>query len=322
MKRFTRTAAAAAAAVMVAMAAVPASAETRVTLKSAQSGSSYYQMMVQLSEALKAGSNGDLVATVEESQGSVQNVKEAAKRPGNYLFTSPPSLIKQAAAGQKPFAEDPGYKDVRSLFTVPFVTMHWVVRADSGVKTLSDLAGKEFIPGGKGSFGQTKTQQVFTALGIIDQVKLVNVELDSAVPAVKNRQVVGFATAGSFPAPNVMELAAGTDIRLIGLTDADLAKIGDAGEVITIPANTYHGVTETVRTLSLPVGAYATTRMDEATAYAVVKAFWKQSEEMAKKTAWWKGVTTSTLPTLGAPLHPGALKYYAEAGINVPANLK
>lgn len=322
MRRFTRTAAVAAAAVMVAMAAVPASAETRVTLKSAQSGSSYYQMMVQLAEALKAGSEGALIATVEESQGSVQNVKEAAKRPGNYLFTSPPSLVKQAVAGEKPFAADPGYNDIRSLFTVPFLTMHWVVRVDSGVKTLSDLAGKDFIPGGKGSFGQTKTQEVFTKLGIVDSVKMVNVELESAIPAIKNRQVVGFATAGSFPAPNVMEVAASTDVRLIGLTDADIAKIGNAGEVISIPANTYRGMTEPVRTLSLPVGAYATTRMDDATAYTLVKAFWKQNQEMAKNAAWWGGVTPATLATMAVPMHPGALKYYAEAGVKVPDHLK
>ena len=55
----------------------PAQAETRVTYKSAKSTSSYYQMAVQISEAMKAGSNGDIIVTVEESQGSVQNVMEA-----------------------------------------------------------------------------------------------------------------------------------------------------------------------------------------------------------------------------------------------------
>ncbi|MDJ0944183.1 MAG: hypothetical protein QNJ30_11990 [Kiloniellales bacterium] len=60
-----------------------APAETRVTYKSAKSTSSYYQMAVQIAEAMKAGSGGAIIVTVEESQGSVQNVKEAANRSGN-----------------------------------------------------------------------------------------------------------------------------------------------------------------------------------------------------------------------------------------------
>ena len=294
----------------------PAWAESRVTLKSAKSTSSYYQMMVQLGEALKAGSGGAIQPTVEESQGSVQNVKEAARRDGNFLFTSPPSLITKAQAGEKPFEPDAGYGEIRALFTIPYLTMHWVVRADSGVTGFADLAGKDFIPGGKGSFGQRKTEEVLTKLGLLEQVNLVEVELDAAAPAVKNRQVVGFATAGSYPAPNVMELAAGTPIRLLSLSDAELAKVG--GDTIEIPAGTYPGVDSPTRTLSLPVGAYATTRMDDDTAYAITKAFWEQRESLAGETAWWSGVTPDTLATLAAKLHPGALRYYKEAGVTLP----
>ncbi|MEM9140999.1 MAG: TRAP transporter substrate-binding protein, partial [Pseudomonadota bacterium] len=54
-----------------------AAAETRVTYKSAKSTSSYYQMAVQIAEAMKAGTDGGIIVTVEESQGSVQNVMEA-----------------------------------------------------------------------------------------------------------------------------------------------------------------------------------------------------------------------------------------------------
>lgn len=46
-------------------------AETRITYKSAKAGSSYYQMGVELAQAMKAGSNGNIIVTVEESQGSV-----------------------------------------------------------------------------------------------------------------------------------------------------------------------------------------------------------------------------------------------------------
>lgn len=64
------------------MLALPAAAETRVTYKSAKTASSYYQMGVQIAEAMQEASDGDISLTVEESQGSVQNVMEVRARGG------------------------------------------------------------------------------------------------------------------------------------------------------------------------------------------------------------------------------------------------
>ncbi|MBO6510734.1 MAG: TRAP transporter substrate-binding protein, partial [Roseibium sp.] len=85
------------------MGATQVQAENRITYKSAKSTSSYYQMGVQIAEAIKAGSNGDMIVTVEESQGSVQNVMEARARGGDYVFTTPPLLVKLAQGGKAMF---------------------------------------------------------------------------------------------------------------------------------------------------------------------------------------------------------------------------
>ena len=60
--------------IAIAMSAPMVNAETRVTYKSAKTTSSYYQMAVQIAEAMKKGSNSAIIVTVEESQ-FVQNVK-------------------------------------------------------------------------------------------------------------------------------------------------------------------------------------------------------------------------------------------------------
>lgn len=309
------------AALALSLGVTSAQAQTRVTLKSAKSTSSYYQMMVQLSEALKAGSDGNLIATVEESQGSVQNVKEAAKRKGAYVFTTPPVLVKRIAAGKKPFKEDDKFDGIRGLFPIPYLTMHWVVREDSGITDFAGLEGQDFIPGGKGSFGQRKTKSVFEKLGIADKVNMIDVELNAAVPAVKNRQVVGFATAGAYPAPNVMELAATTKVRLLSLSADDIAKIGKV-TTLEIPAGTYKGVDTVTTTMTLPVNTYTTTAMDDDTAYAITKAFWAQQAKLAAANSWWGGVSPDGLAKMGTKLHPGALRYYAEAGVAVPDSVK
>lgn len=302
-----------------------AQAQTRVTLKSATAGSSYYLMMVQLGEALKTASSGDLSPTIEESQGSVQNVKEAARRPGNFVFTTPPGLVRDAREGKAPFAGESGHDALRALFPIPGITMHWVVRADAGVASLSDLAGKDFIPGGRGTAGQRLTAAALTALGLEGKVRLVDTELGSAPAAVRNRQVAGYGTASTHPSPQVQELAATTAIRLIGLSPEEMEKvraIDPSSAPVTIARGTYPGVDQDVRTLSVPVAAYATLRMDEATAHAITRAYWTQREAMARQNPWWAGVTHEMLAAVAGPLHPGALRYYTEAGIAVPEGLR
>jgi TRAP transporter TAXI family solute receptor len=294
-------------------------AGTRVTYKSAKSTSSYYQMAVQIAEVMKSGTNGDIIVTVEESQGSVQNVKEVANRSGNYVFTTPPVLIKLAKSNKKMFKDaNPNYQNIRSLFVIPSLTMHFVTRATSGVTTFGELAGKDFLIG-KGSFGAREAEKYIKMFGLGGKVKLVDVELSAAVPALKNGQIDGFATAGSYPAPNVIEAAAGMKINLISLTDEQVAQTKRTR--LVIPAGTYPGVDYDVTTTALPVGAYTTTAMDDETAYRLTKAFWEGKKSMAETSPWWNAVTMEGLKTLGTNLHPGAVKYYKEAGFSIPANL-
>lgn len=295
-------------------------AETRVTYKSAKSTSSYYQMAVQIAEAMKMGSGGDIIVTVEESQGSVQNVKEVGNRGGNYVFTTPPVLVKLAMDGKKMFKDaNPRYQEIRSLFVIPSLTMHLVVRADAGIEQFSDLAGKKFLIG-KGSFGAREAAKYIELFGLKDKVDLIDVELNAAVAALKNGQIDGFATAGSYPAPNVIEAAAGTPLRIISLSDDQVAQTRRVR--LVIPAGTYPGIDKDVVTTSLPVGAYSTTEMSDDLAYQLTRTFWEQKSAMGQNNAWWNAVTVDGLDSLGAKLHPGALKYYREAGVAVPQRLQ
>ena len=293
-------------------------AETRVTYKSAKSTSSYYQMGVQIAEAMKQASSGQIIVTVEESQGSVQNVMEAAVRQGNYVFTTPPVLIKLAQNGGGAFKgkENPRFNEIRALFPIPSLTMHFVLRADSGVTKMSDLAGKTLLLG-KGSFGAREGAKYLKLFGLEGKVKLANVELNNAVPALKNRQIDGFVTAGSYPAPNVIEAAAGTGITVLSMTSDQVEK--SKRTRLVIPAGTYPGVNQDIVTTSLPVVAYTISQMSDETAYELTKNFWKQNSAMAYSAAWWKGVTPKMLENVYGKIHDGALRYYDEIGVSVPA---
>ena len=215
-----------------------ATAQTRITYKSAKTGSSYYQMAVEISQA-----------------------------------------------------------------------MHFVTRADAGIKSFADLAGKTMLVG-KGSFGANEGQTYLKLFGLEGKVKLANVELNNAVPALKNGQIDGFVTAGSYPAPNVIEAAAATGVHILSLSDGQVKQTKRTRFVI--PAGTYAGQKEDVVTTSLPVIAYTTTQMDDETAYQLTRAYWTERAKMAATAPWWGGVNERMLANIEGKIHPGALRYYKE----------
>ncbi|KJZ24659.1 TAXI family TRAP transporter solute-binding subunit [Tritonibacter mobilis] len=298
------------------MLAGTAQAETRVTYKSAKSGSSYYQMGVELAEAMKAGTNGDIIVTIEESQGSTQNVMEVRARGGDYVFTTPPVLVSLAQKGKGPFdgKSAPQFDEIRALFPIPSLTMHFVMAGEGGAASLDDLEGQTLLLG-KGSFGATEGEKYLTLFGLADKVEIADAELSNAVAALKNGQIGAFVTAGSFPAPNVVEAAASTPVRLVSLTPEQVAETKRTK--LVIPAGTYAGQTEDVTTTSLPVAAFTTTKMDEDTAYQLTRTYWEQKAEMADTSAWWNGVTEELMANITTPLHPGAVRYYEEAGFTL-----
>ncbi len=208
-------------------AATSASGEERVTYKSAKSGSSYYQMGVEISEAVKAGTDGDIIVTIEESQGSVQNVMEVRARGADYVFTTPPSLVGLAQEGKAMFEGkgDPAFDEIRALFPIPSLTMHFVMSEDSGVTDFAGMEGQTILLGA-GSFGATEGEKYLEMFGLTDKVTLADAELSNAVAALKNGQIDGFVTAGSYPAPNVIEAAASMDVNILSLSDEQVAETG------------------------------------------------------------------------------------------------
>lgn len=287
----------------------------KITFKSAKSSSSYYQMSVQLGEVVNKATDNFLQFTIEESQGSVQNLKEARKRKGNYLFTTPPGLIQTALSSNGAFKKDnpKDYEKIKALFTIPYLSMHFVVRKDANIKSFADLKGKTILVG-KGTFGAKEGKKYIELFGLKDQVKIVESELSGAVNAMKNGRIDGFVTSGSFPAPNVLEISSSVDIAVLSLDDEQI-KLTKRNEII-IPKGTYKGIDYDVTTTTLPVGIYATNMSDD-TAYKLVKAFWESKAELEKGNAWWKSVGFKNLQDLKINLHNGAKKYYQEQKVEL-----
>jgi len=291
-------------------------AQERITYRSAKASSSYFQMGVQIAEAIRTGTEGSVAVTVEESQGSVQNVMEVRARGSDYVFTTPPALVSLAQNGKAMFEgkTSPAFANIRALFPIPSLTMHFVVSEASGIESFEDMAGKTILLG-SGSFGAREGEKYLGLFGLEGQVTLADSELSNAVSALKNGQIDGFVTAGSYPAPNVIEAAASTGVRVLSLSDEQVA--ATKRTALTIPAGTYAGQDTDISTTSLPVVAYATTGMSDDTAYLMTKTFWEQQSDMGSAAAWWKGISPAMIENITTQIHPGAIRYYEEIGATI-----
>jgi uncharacterized protein len=295
--------------------------QTRLVVKSARAGTSYYALAMGMAKAIMTVPGVE--ASVEESYGSVANVKEARTR-SNFIFTSTSDLIAQAFKKGKSF-EEGGYERIRTLWPIPGVTVHWVVREDSGVKTIRDLEGKRFIAGGIGTSTERLTKLILKIYGLEGKIDLPAVDLKEGVDAVVNRRAVGFTTGSPFPTPMVMEITATTLIRLLEMEEEEYKKLIEVDptySLTTIPAGIYRGVNYDVRTVASPVLTYTTEDLPEEIAYKITKAFWENKEIMADAHPIGKGIDIKAIRYGVAKVHPGALRYYKEVGVSVPGSMK
>ena len=228
---------------------------------------------------------------------------EAIGRTNNYVFTTPPVLIKLARGGKAMFKDksNPRFDEVRALFPIPSLTMHFVMSKNSGVNDFAGMEGKTILLG-KGSFGAREGEKYLKLFGLEGKVKLAEVELSNAVPALKNGQIDGFVTAGSFPAPNVIEAAASAGAKVISLSDEQV-KTSKRTRLV-IPAGTYAGQSDDIVTTSLPVVAFTTTDMNDETAYNLTKTYWENKAALGEAAKWWNGVSLDMLSNILTDIHP------------------
>ena len=129
------------------------------------------------------------------------------------------------------------------------------------------------------------------------------------------------------------ELSLQRDIRILGVSDEVRASeawqtflVEAAQFESVIAAGTYSGQVngdmDKVSTASaMMMGVHAS--MDDETAYALTKAYWENLEAMMNANALMRSINPEKpFAGMNASLHPGAVRYYEEAGIAIPENLK
>jgi uncharacterized protein len=298
---------------LAAFLAAPAgfAASASLVLRAGKEDSLGYHFAREIAATLAASSQAPFVLRVEASAGAAANATDAVARGGPAMFVSEPGWVAEAQKGKKAGA-------IRALFPLPFLSLHWVVRADRGFKSFAALSGHRFVAGGPGSFTAEETAAVLKLESPKKPIRTQPVDGATAYAAVAADKASGFAEAAAFPAPDILALAKRVPLQLLSVRQDELAKLLAASVGVTamvIPRAIYPGMGADTVTVALPLGVYTTRAMGRDEAYRITKAFWREKRALAARDPRWAAVAPEALAALGAPLHPGALQYYAERGL-------
>jgi TRAP transporter TAXI family solute receptor len=263
-----------------------------------------------------------LIAVTQATQGSVENLRMvAAGQIESGIAQS--DVAGWAYAGTGIFSAHGPMKDLRAIASLFSESLQLVVPADSPVRTVFDLKGRHISLGQMGSGTLADARIVLAAAGLTEK----DIAAEYLRPSVSAAKIIdgsldGFFLIGGIPVPAIYELATRLPIRLIPIEDDVLAKMRQNSSLYrrsVIPAGTYPEVN--LKTPSIGFNALWIVSADASDdlIYDITKALWNEAShrlldvhEIGKQVR-----LNNALEGLSVPLHPGAARFYREAGLPV-----
>lgn len=284
----------------------------------------YYQVALQLCAEVNRAAGDRINCKGRPSLGSVFNIDAVAR--GLLAFgVAQSDRVWQAIHGEADWAKKGPVDHLRSLFTVHPETVLLVVRSDSGIRSVTDLRGRRVNIGNPGSGQRGNAGDVLRIYGV-DAMKDIRAEglqqSDASRALIDGKIDAFFFTVGN-PSAAIMEPARGPGIDLISLDSPEIRAFVDSRPyyvMTSVPASTYPGVSYAVPTFA--VKATLVTRADtsEELVYTVVKALFENFARFRNSHEAFRYLQPSEmLEGLSAPLHAGAVRYFREVGLTLPA---
>ena len=261
-----------------------------------------------------------LVAIAQSANGSVANIN-AIKSGVLESGFSQSDVAYWAFTGTGIYEGKGAVEDLRALASLYPETIHLVARKGAGIKSVKDLKGKRVSLDEPGSGTLVDARIILEAYGLTEKdIEADFIKPNPSIDKIKDNQLDAFFIVAGYPIGSVIELASSVGAELVPINgpeaDAVIEKYGFFAKDL-IPADTYEGIGETE---SISVGAQwvVSAKVDEELVYGITKALWneKSRQLLDKGHAKGKSITAETaLDGVGIPLHPGAERYYKEAGL-------
>lgn len=214
------------------------------------------------------------------------------------------------------------YKGISTICNLYPEAVHVIVRYDSDIKTVADLKGKKVSVGAAGSGTEVNARQLFEIYGMDYKVDTKPEYLDFATSAGKFKDggLDAFFVTGGIPTAAITETAITHKIRILSIEDAKVKELQAKYPffaAVNIPAGAYgKNQPDAAKSVAIMAVLVVNKELPDTVVYMITQTLFKRQAEIAAGHA--KGAAISlngAIDGLGAPLHPGAVKFFKESGI-------
>ncbi|MBT8345505.1 MAG: TAXI family TRAP transporter solute-binding subunit [Desulfofustis sp.] len=311
-----------------------AAEERSYLLATASTGGTYYPVGVAIATLtkVKLQPTHKIGMSAINSAGSGENIK--LLRDNEAQFAILQGLYGYYAwNGAGPLEQDGPQKELRSVSMLWQNVEQFVVVADKAkTGTISDLEalkGERMALGKKNSGTIGSNRFLLKNLGIDadSSFELVYVGYGPSADALQNGQVAGMGTPAGSPTGAVTKAfaAMGDRITMLDFTDEQMKKADGGLDLWTryvIEAGTYPGQAKDFQTIAQPNFLAVRADLDEEAVYMITKTIYENLPFLnAIHKATKVMALEKALAGLPMPLHPGAAKFYKEAGLDIPDRL-
>ena len=264
-----------------------------------------------------------LVAVAQATPGSIENLRLVNSGQLESGFAQA-DLAGWAYNGSNLFAEKGRLRRLRAIGSLFPEAAHVVVRADSPIRSLPDLAGKIVSLGEVGS-GTAADSAVLLAAAGLGETSLTRKYLrpGPATQELKAESIDALFLVGGYPVPAIRDLAAAIPIRLVPIEGNIIDVLRkDFGfyRLTDIPAGSYPGIDTDTPSLGFSALWLVNADVDADLVYAITRSLWHPATGrlLAALDPIGKGIRVErALDGLSVPLHPGAARFYREVGMPV-----
>ena len=273
-------------------------------------------------ECGKGGSCGvpNLIASAVSSRGSVDNVNAIISGLRNSGFAQS-DVAYWAYTGTGTMEGKEPAKELRTIAALFQEHIHLVALKNSNINSVKDLKGKRVSLDEPGSGTYVDAKLILESNGLsTSDVKAEALKGKAATDALRNGKVDAIFVVAGFPTGAIVELASAVDVKLVPIDGAGAKALTSKYGFFSqspIPSGTYEGVDE-VNTVAVGAQWFTSAKEDNELIYQITKALWNKESRKLMDVGHAKGKTItpeSALSGVGVPLHPGAEKFYKEAGL-------
>lgn len=261
-----------------------------------------------------------LIAVVQSTDGSVDNVEQIGAGALDSGFVQA-DVAYWAYHGTGLFADRGPIGNLRAIANLYPEAMHVVVRQGAGVQEIADLKGKRVSLDREGSGTRVDALLIFEAYGLTpDDVEEVAVTAGDAADMMRAGELDAFFFVAGTPANAIVGLAEEVPVALLPVSGEPAERLRERYPFFaatSVSAGTYMNVAATP-TVSVGAQWIVDAGLPEETVYRIARALWHPNTRHLLDNGHPKGrlITLETaLDGLGIPLHPGARRYYSEAGV-------